>query len=148
MFGRGQKAREPYGFYADRFAGADPGELARRSAKAKALSRLTGNTVNIYGMNGATERLIPFDIVPGIISAQEWRGLARGIERRVRALDAFLHDICHRQEIIRACRLPAQMNATNEAFLSQIIGVAPPGLCCANAEVQFIWLIQCRSWAA
>ena len=50
----------------------------------------------------ATERLIPFDIIPRIISAAEWRRLTAGIEQRVRALNAFMYDIYHRQEIIKA----------------------------------------------
>jgi len=75
----------------------------------------------------STERLIPFDLVPRIIAAREWAILERGIEQRVRAINAFLHDIYHRQEIVRAGRLPAEMIARNEAFLPQMIGVTPPG---------------------
>jgi hypothetical protein len=53
--------------------------------------------------------------------------LTRGIEQRVRAINAFLHDIYHRQEILRAGRIPVDLIARNEAFLPQMIGVAPPG---------------------
>jgi uncharacterized circularly permuted ATP-grasp superfamily protein len=53
--------------------------------------------------------------------------LSRGIEQRVRALNAFLHDIYHRQEILRAGRIPASLIAGNEAFLPQMVGVDPPG---------------------
>jgi uncharacterized circularly permuted ATP-grasp superfamily protein len=65
--------------------------------------------------------------VPRIISAREWQRLSRGIEQRVRAINAFLHDIYHRQEILRAGRLPVELVSGNEAFLPQMIGVAPPG---------------------
>jgi hypothetical protein len=88
--------------------------------------RRTGITFNVYGANEAEERLIPFDIVP----AHHRRGMARltrGIEQRVRAINAFLHDIYHRQEIIRAGRLAEELVAKNSAFLPQMIGFTPPG---------------------
>ena len=65
--------------------------------------------------------------MPRIISAREWAKLTRGIEQRVRAINAFLHDIYHRQEILRAGRVPWQLIANNEAFLPKMIGVTPPG---------------------
>jgi uncharacterized circularly permuted ATP-grasp superfamily protein len=58
-------------------------------------------------MRKAEERLIPFDIVPRIIAAKRMVALTRGIEQRVRAINAFLQDIYHRQEIVRSGRLPA-----------------------------------------
>ncbi|MEN3974055.1 circularly permuted type 2 ATP-grasp protein [Emcibacter sp. SYSU 3D8] len=70
--------------------------------------------------------MIPFDVIPRIISDREWRRLSRGIEQRVRALNAFLHDIYHRQEILRAGRIPVELIATNEAFLLPMVGVNPP----------------------
>ena len=69
----------------------------------------------------------PFDIVPRIISSREWSRLTRGIEQRVRAINAFLHDIYHRQEILRAKRVPVELIARNSAFLPEMIGVSPPG---------------------
>src|SRR3546814_1475428 len=53
--------------------------------------------------------------------------LARGIEQRVRALNAFLHDIYHRQEILRAGRVPTDLVARNDAFLPMMMGMDPPG---------------------
>ncbi|MBT0958701.1 circularly permuted type 2 ATP-grasp protein [Alphaproteobacteria bacterium KMM 3653] len=119
--------RDTYARYSQWLENQDTARLNAKSAEAEALFRLTGITFNVYGMEEADERLIPFDLVPRIISANEWRTLAKGIEQRVRALNAFLYDIYHNQEIIRAGRLPAEMIANNEAFLPQMIGVAPPG---------------------
>ncbi len=93
---------------------------------AERVFRKTGITFAVYGEQEASERLIPFDIVPRIISGQEWRRLALGIEQRVQALNAFLDDIYHRQEILRAGRVPKQLIAANEAFLPEMIGVRPP----------------------
>ena len=127
MYGRGTTARPPYADYCDWFSGEDTARLLQKSEEAEALFRLIGVTFNVYGDPDATERLIPFDLVPRIIAAREWAKVAKGIEQRVRALNAFLHDVYHRQEIVRAGRLPAEMIARNEAFLPQMIGVSPPG---------------------
>ena len=127
MYGRDNEARSPYREYAKWFSGEEVNNLRRKSAQAEALFRLTGITFNVYGMEEETERLIPFDIVPRIITAKEWATLEKGIDQRVRAINSFLHDIYHRQEIVRAGRIPAEMIAKNDAFLPQMIGVAPPG---------------------
>jgi uncharacterized circularly permuted ATP-grasp superfamily protein len=97
----------------------------RKQHEAETLFRRLGITFSVYGSENALERLIPFDLVPRIISAAEWRLLERGIEQRVRALNAFLYDIYHRQEIIRAGRVPAELIFGNDAYLPEMIGHAP-----------------------
>ena len=126
MFGHGEVRREPYAAFHDWIESEDLAHLKRQSAQAERLFRRTGITFNVYGQTEAAERLIPFDVVPRIISAREWSRLTRGIEQRVRAINAFLHDIYHRQEIVRAGRVPAGLIAQNEAFLPEMIGVSPP----------------------
>lgn len=121
------KFREPFAVYGNWLDDEDPKRIRKKSAQAEAFFRTTGITFNVYGEEDADERLIPFDVIPRIISASEWRKLSRGIEQRVRALNAFLHDIYHRQEILRAGRVPAELIANNEAFLPQMVGVNPPG---------------------
>lgn len=120
-------ARDPYAGYSNWFAEENPKSLLKKSREAESFFRRIGITFNVYGQQDADERLIPFDIVPRIIAAHEWRQLERGIEQRVRAINAFLADIYHRQEIIRAGRIPESIIAGNEAFLPQMIGVSPPG---------------------
>ena len=127
MFGRDGSRRAPYSAYDEWIEGEDLGHLRRQAIKAESFFRRTGITFNVYGQEEATERLIPFDIVPRILSAREWSRLSRGIEQRVRAINAFLHDIYHRQEILRAGRVPVDLIAQNEAFLPEMIGVSPPG---------------------
>ena len=119
--------RSPYRDYCGWFEAEDVARIQRKAQQAEALFRTTGITFNVYGANDADERLIPFDVVPRIISASEWRRLSRGIEQRVRALNAFLHDIYHRQEILRAGRVPTELIAGNEAFLPMMMGLDPPG---------------------
>ncbi len=101
--------------------------LGQRSEDAEALFRRIGITFAVYGEGGDPERLIPFDLVPRVFSASEWRRMSRGIEQRARALNAFLYDVYHRGEIIRAGIVPEALVYQNEAFLPEMIGIEPPG---------------------
>ncbi|MEM7732758.1 MAG: circularly permuted type 2 ATP-grasp protein [Pseudomonadota bacterium] len=127
MWAQGDAARSPYAAFHDWITDEDPARLRAKQREAEEVFRLTGITFNVYGRKEAEERLIPFDIVPRIISGREWQKLSRGIEQRVIAINAFLHDIYHRQEILKAGRVPREMIAGNEAFLPQMMGVTPPG---------------------
>ncbi|NRB05880.1 MAG: circularly permuted type 2 ATP-grasp protein [Rhodobacteraceae bacterium] len=127
MFSEDGSWRGPYQDIGQWFNSQDASRLRAKHREAEQVFRLTGITFNVYGKTEAEERLIPFDIMPRIISGREWQRLEKGIEQRVRAINAFLHDIYHRQEIVRAGRVPAEMIAGNEAFLPQMLGVSPPG---------------------
>lgn len=127
LFQDGGEARRPYDAYHHWFEQEDIKRLRKKSDEAESFFRRTGITFNVYGQEEADERLIPFDVVPRIISGLEWTRLTRGIEQRVRAINAFLYDIYHRQEILRAGRIPVELISKNEAFLPQMIGVSPPG---------------------
>jgi uncharacterized circularly permuted ATP-grasp superfamily protein len=118
--------RKPYSTYDRWFQAQDPARLTEKMRDAERVFRKTGITFAVYGEEEAAERLIPFDIVPRIISGSEWRRLTQGIEQRVQALNAFLDDIYHRQEILRSGRVPKELIASNEAFLPEMIGVRPP----------------------
>ncbi|MCT2559182.1 circularly permuted type 2 ATP-grasp protein [Tsuneonella sp. YG55] len=119
--------RPAYAGYAQWFDEQDRGWLRRKDREAENVFRRTGITFNVYSEQEAEERLIPFDMVPRIVSAGEWRKLTKGIEQRVRALNAFIHDLYHRQEIIRAGRVPERLLRNNEAWLPEMVGFTPPG---------------------
>ena len=119
--------RDPYASYDSWYRQQDPKWLAAKADAAERVFRRTGITFNVYGQEEAAERLIPFDVVPRIISGSEWRRLTAGIEQRVAALNAFLDDIYHRQEILRSGRVPRELLTNNDAFLPEMIGVKPPG---------------------
>jgi len=119
--------RTPYSAYEAWFSKQNASRLKAKSKEAEAFFRRTGITFNVYGQDAAQERLIPFDLIPRIISNSEWRKLSKGIEQRVRAINMFLHDIYHRQEIMRAGVIPTDLIAQNSAFLPQMIGLTPPG---------------------
>lgn len=119
--------RAAYAAYFKWFSEQDGTHLKQKARDAEEFFRRTGITFAVYGEEEAEERLIPFDIIPRIVSAREWNKLSRGIEQRVRAINAFLQDIYHRQEIVRAGRLPVELLEKNDAFVSQMIGFTPPG---------------------
>ena len=127
MIGSGERRREPYRDYQQWLESQDTAWLHHKSAEAETVFRRIGITFSVYGEEEASERLIPFDVVPRIISAREWSKLVRGIQQRVQAINAFLHDIYHRQEILRAGRIPVASITDNDAFLPHMIGVSPPG---------------------
>ena len=95
-----ESPRAPYEKYFEWYSGQDRGHLISKSRDAETIFRKTGITFAVYGHADSSEKLIPFDIIPRIISGREWRKLAQGVEQRVIALNAFLDDIYHKQEII------------------------------------------------
>ena len=104
-----------------------PDRLARRRAEADSLFHRVGITFAIHGEDEGAERLIPFDIVPRILPASEWRMLEDGLRQRVRALNAFLNDVYHGQEILRAGRIPAELILCNAQYRPEMQGIEDPG---------------------
>ena len=117
--------REPYLILDQWLKEQPPQALGLMAADAEAIFRRLGITFAVYGSNEGAEKLIPFDIIPRIVSAIEWRKLSKGIEQRVRALNAFLHDIYHRQEILKAGRVPEKLILNNSAFCPEMMGLDP-----------------------
>ncbi|GGA56713.1 circularly permuted type 2 ATP-grasp protein [Pelagibacterium lentulum] len=118
--------REPYRILADWVQAQPKSALKQLAADAETIFRRLGITFAVYGDDASTERLIPFDVIPRVISAAEWRRLEKGIEQRVKALNMFLHDLYHNQDIIRAGRIPEKLIIQNEAFCPQMMGFTPP----------------------
>jgi len=118
--------RLPYQGYARWLKNAPADMPAKRRHEADTLFRRLGITFAVYGEGGDTERLIPFDIVPRILAASEWARLKRGLEQRVKALNAFLHDLYHGQDIVRAGKIPADLILGNEQFTAAMAGFRVP----------------------
>ena len=97
--------------------------VARKRAEADLSFRRVGITFAVYGDDAGTERLIPFDIIPRIIPAHEWSMLERGLAQRVKALNMFLHDIYHGQDIIRAGIIPAEQIFRNAQYRPEMQGI-------------------------
>jgi uncharacterized circularly permuted ATP-grasp superfamily protein len=101
-------------------------KLSQKTREAELLFRRVGITFNVYGEDAGAERLIPFDIVPRILSSAEWQLLSAGAIQRVRALNAFLNDVYHGQEIIKAGIMPADFLG-NGMYRPEMQGVDVPG---------------------
>jgi uncharacterized circularly permuted ATP-grasp superfamily protein len=101
--------------------------LNLRLSEAEAIFRRIGITFAVYGEGGDPERLIPFDLLPRVFSRAEWSRLEAGITQRAQALNAFLYDVYHRGEIMRAGIIAPELIYQNPAFLPQMIGFDPPG---------------------
>jgi len=113
--------------------------IARKREEADLTFHRVGITFAVYGEDAGAERLIPFDIVPRIIPAHEWQVLEAGLRQRVKALNAFLHDVYHDQEILKAGRIPADHVLKNELFRREMIGVNVPGnIYCHIAGVDIV----------
>ena len=107
---------------------ATPAErIAQKRAEADVLFRRVGITFAVYGEEAGTERLIPFDIVPRIIPAAEWQQLAAGLRQRVRALNAFIADIYHAQDILHAGRIPPEQVLCNVQYRPEMQDIDVPG---------------------
>jgi uncharacterized circularly permuted ATP-grasp superfamily protein len=107
---------------------ATPPELLdSKRREAEILFRRIGITFNVYGEEAGTERLIPFDIIPRSLSQGEWLRLSKGLEQRVRALDAFLADIYHEQEILKAGKIPQRKVLGNALYRPEMQGIEVPG---------------------
>ncbi|HTC19115.1 MAG TPA: circularly permuted type 2 ATP-grasp protein, partial [Stellaceae bacterium] len=100
--------------------------LMSKRREAEFLFRRTGITFAVYNDGGDPERLIPFDIIPRVLAPAEWTVLQRGLMQRVKALNAFIHDVYHEREIFHAGKIPAALILHNEAFRPEMQGFSPP----------------------
>ena len=125
-----QGVRDHYRDYAQWLARQPHAAMRARREEAEMIFRRVGITFAVYGdkdEDGAgTERLIPFDLIPRIIPAAEWATIERGLVQRVTALNKFLHDVYHEQEIIRAGIIPSEQILNNAQFRKEMMGVYVP----------------------
>jgi uncharacterized circularly permuted ATP-grasp superfamily protein len=118
--------REHYSAYQDWLAGTTADAMHAKRAEADLIFRRLGITFSVYGEEGGTERLIPSDVVPRIISGQEWTTLEKGLAQRVRAINRFLHDIYHDQNILKAGLIPPDQIFGNDQFQVAMVGIDLP----------------------
>jgi uncharacterized circularly permuted ATP-grasp superfamily protein len=127
--------REHYRGYERWLAQQPPDEMGKRREEAELIFRRVGITFAVYGTqdesthrdNAGNERLIPFDLIPRVIPAHEWAELERGLCQRVTALNRFIHDVYHEQDIVRAGIVPAEQIARNAQYRPEMKGVAVAG---------------------
>src|SRR5580692_11887904 len=71
-----------------------------------------GITFNVYGDSAGTEKIFPFDLLPRIVAAAEWNWIERGLKQRITALNLFINDIYHAQNIVKDGIIPAEIIRT------------------------------------
>jgi len=106
MFAGPGRARPHYERLLQRFTELTKGEFDRKRDLAELTLLRQGVTFTVYNDAQGTERIFPFDLIPRIISAEEWKKIERGLEQRITALNLFLHDIYHGQSILRDGVIP------------------------------------------
>jgi uncharacterized circularly permuted ATP-grasp superfamily protein len=103
-----------------------PDALEYRRQEAELLFRRIGITFAVYGEAESTERLIPFDVIPRILSGKEWTTMEKGLKQRVKALNMFLSDIYHNRDILRAKIIPDDLIFQNPVFRPEMNGQDVP----------------------
>jgi uncharacterized circularly permuted ATP-grasp superfamily protein len=124
---QGAAIRNHYKRY-DQWLAKQPPEVMRsRREEAEMIFRRVGITFAVYGAKdedgSGTERLIPFDLLPRIIPAHEWESMEKGLVQRVTALNRFIHDVYHGQEIVKAGVVPSEQIFNNAQYRPEMVGV-------------------------
>jgi uncharacterized circularly permuted ATP-grasp superfamily protein len=129
-----QQVRAHYRIYQDWLQRQPNATMQARREEAEMIFRRVGITFAVYGAkdeedsrNGGTERLIPFDLIPRVIPQDEWAQMQAGLAQRVTALNRFLHDVYHDQEILKAGIVPSEQVLRNSQFRPEMMGVNLPG---------------------
>ncbi len=131
MFERGNLPRPDARALAAFIDSLPPGELAQRQTAAERALLHMGITFNVYGDGAGTERIFPFDLVPRIVSAAEWTVIERGLKQRIRALNQFIDDLYHRQQIVKDGVFPLELLTSATSYRQACAGMTPPrGIWC------------------
>jgi uncharacterized circularly permuted ATP-grasp superfamily protein len=126
MYSTAATARSHYGEFAAWLAQQPPDLIAQKRAEAELIFQRVGITFAVYGDNAGKERLIPFDIIPRVINAAEWARLQAGLVQRVTALNRFLHDVYHDQNILKAGIIPREQILSNAQYRPAMQGIDVP----------------------
>jgi len=127
MYAEDASVRAHYESFARWLSETPPEVVARKREEADLAFHRVGITFTVYGEDASDERLIPFDLLPRIIPAHEWKMMEAGLAQRVKALNAFLHDIYHDQDILKAGKIPPDQVLKNPLFRKEMVGVDLPG---------------------
>jgi uncharacterized circularly permuted ATP-grasp superfamily protein len=103
-----------------------PDVLEHRRREAEFLFRRIGITFAVYGEADSTERLIPFDVLPRILSSDEWVKLRLGLEQRSKAINLYIKDVYGRREALKAGIVPEDLVFQNPVFRPEMNGLKVP----------------------
>lgn len=125
LFQSQQQPRPQGKVLVDKIHDLPAGELLQRQQAAQEALFKLGATFNVYGEAEGAERIFPFDVIPRIISAQDWDYLERGLKQRIHALNLFIDDIYHDQKILKDKVIPEELIRSATGYLSPCLGLNP-----------------------
>ena len=108
-----------------RLKGLGLAELQQRQDLAELDIVGMGITFTVYSDGRGIDRAWPFDVVPRIIAADEWRLIERGLAQRLRAINMFIDDVYHEQRVIRDGVFPAELLKHSVNFRQECVGANP-----------------------
>lgn len=108
------------------FSGLSREELEQRRVAAERTVRDMGVSFTVYSDGENIDRVWPFDLIPRVIDADEWRRTAEGLKQRVRALNMFINDVYHEQKIFADGVVPPYLIKDSKNFRPECVGVTPP----------------------
>ena len=101
-------------------------ELRGRARDAELELYSFGITFTVYTQKDVIDRILPFDVIPRVISAETWATIEKGVTQRVTALNLFLWDIYHEQKILKDGIVPRDLVLGNKNYCSQMQGIDVP----------------------
>ena len=123
MFDESGQPRPIYQGVFDQLSSMSPDDFAIRRRRADLTLLHQGITFTVYDNdNNNTERVWPVDLVPRIVTAQDWSPIEAGLKQRIRALNMFLHDVYHEQKILKDGILPADLVLGSADYRREIFG--------------------------
>lgn len=99
------------------------GELQRRQEAAELALLHMGIT---FGVSGEAERIFPFDVIPRVLSAEDFDYIERGLRQRIHALNEFIHDVYHDQKIVSDGVVPDFVVRSAQSYMPEVAGLDPP----------------------
>ena len=133
MYADSGGVRPHYAALAERLARLNPREVERRRYAAELSFQARGITFAVNQGPEGLEKIMPFDLIPRVITAEEWHTIERGLEQRVRALNLFLRDVYHEQRIIADGSVPAEVIFGSQGYRRELCGLDVPLDVCASA---------------
>jgi len=106
-----------------RLGALDFADLSRRSADAERELFNLGITFTVYSERDSIDRILPFDVIPRLITADEWQVIEAGVIQRVQAINLFLHDVYHDQKILKDGIVPAELVLGNPNYRPEMQGL-------------------------
>jgi uncharacterized circularly permuted ATP-grasp superfamily protein len=129
MLGRDRRAEAGIALIRERIGRMSMAELQRRAELAERELFNLGITFTVYSERDAIDRILPFDVIPRVLTAADWRMIETGVKQRVAAINRFLADVYHEQKILKDGVVPADLVLGNPNYRHQMIGLDLPHEC-------------------